>query len=97
MNPILILQGVTLDNLLAQIESIVEKKLNEKIAQLTPSKKWHYMSRNEVAKLLKISLPTLHDWTKQGIVISYRIGSRILFRSDEIDQSVTQRKFKKYF
>ena len=96
MNQMLILQGISTDEFLNQIEKIIEKKLNEKIDELKPSKDWQYLNRKEVAELLKISLPTLHNWTKEGILSSYRIGTRVLYRSDEIENSLTNRKFKRF-
>ncbi|GAB3750060.1 helix-turn-helix transcriptional regulator [Spirosoma pomorum] len=32
------------------------------------------LTREETAELLKISLPTLTDWTNRGILQSYRLG-----------------------
>jgi excisionase family DNA binding protein len=96
MEPIVIIQGFTLEHVLAKIENIVQKKFDEKFSQLNPSKKWHYMSRQEVAEHLKISLPTLHEWTKEGLLLSYKIGKRVLYRSDEVEESVIKRKFKRY-
>ena len=51
-----------------------------------------FLSRKETAKFLKISLPTLHDWTKSGIIPGYRIGNRVLFKKGEIINSMTKIK-----
>jgi len=48
--------------------------------------KERYLSRSEVAKILKVSLPTLNEWTKQDYVESCRIGSRIRYKSNEIEE-----------
>jgi excisionase family DNA binding protein len=95
MTPLTILQGISVDELLTRTEKVIEKKLEEKLALLKPSKEWQYMNRKDVAELLKISLPTLHNWTKDGLLNSYRIGTRVLYRSDEIEKSLTNRKFKR--
>jgi hypothetical protein len=55
-----------------------------------------YLNRFEVIKLLKISLPTLNNWSKAGIVQSYRIGNRILYKLDEIEQAIQRVKNLKY-
>jgi excisionase family DNA binding protein len=52
-----------------------------------------YLTRKEVSKLLSISLPTLHDWVKRGLIKSYRCGNRVFFKSSEIEQSLKQIKF----
>ena len=46
-------------------------------------------SRKETAKFLRISLPTLHDWTKEGLIRAYRIGNRVLYKKEDIDQALT--------
>jgi excisionase family DNA binding protein len=51
-----------------------------------------YLTRKEVSKLLSISLPTLHDWVKRGLILSYRCGNRVYFKSSEIEQSLKQIK-----
>jgi hypothetical protein len=55
-----------------------------------------YLNRFEVIKLLKISLPTLNNWSKSGIVQAYRIGNRVLYKADEIDQAIMSVKNLKY-
>jgi len=37
-----------------------------------------------VAKRLQISLPTLHAWTKNNILKSYRIGNKVRYKKDEV-------------
>ena len=54
------------------------------------SKKSIYYSRSEVAKLLKISLPTLNEWTKLGYLQSYRIGKRVLYKANEVEDSLIE-------
>jgi excisionase family DNA binding protein len=55
-----------------------------------------YVSRKEACSLLKISLPTLNDWTKRGLLVSYRIGSRVLYKLDEVNLALDKRVFKKF-
>lgn len=93
MEKTIILQGITVDTLLEQIDAIVEKRLNEKIEQLNPKKAYKFLSRKEVCVILKISLVTLSDWTKRGVINSYRIGSRIRFKSDEVENALIRRNF----
>ena len=42
-----------------------------------------FLSRKEAAELLGVSLPTLNDWSKSGIVPSYNLGSRVRYRLSE--------------
>jgi excisionase family DNA binding protein len=95
----IILQGIPLQEFYSQIESIIEKKLEEKLTKIVRQEKVYekpYLTRKEVCKILQISLPTLSDWAKQGFIKSHRIGSRILFKAEEIDASLISRfKFKR--
>jgi excisionase family DNA binding protein len=94
MEKMIILQGVTVDGLLEHIDAIVEKRLNEKIEQLNPKKGYKFLSRKEVSQILKVSLVTISDWSKRGIINSYRIGTRVRYKSDEIEEALIKRKFR---
>jgi len=37
-----------------------------------------YLSRQEVAKILSISLPTLHALTQEGKIKHYKLGRRLI-------------------
>lgn len=52
-----------------------------------------YLTRGEVSKYLQISLPTLHSYVKQGLIKSYRIGVKVRFKLEEVDQALTERNF----
>lgn len=52
-----------------------------------------FITRGQVAKMLQISLPTLHNYVKQGLIKSYRIGGKVRFKANEIEKSLTERNF----
>jgi excisionase family DNA binding protein len=93
MEPIAILQGITAKDLLAEIEKIIEQKLDQKLAEFHPKNFPEYKTTNQVIKMLKISLPTLHEWTKPGFINSYRIGRRILYKTEDITDALRQNKY----
>ena len=92
MEKTIILQGISLEAFLNHIDVIVEKRLQDIIEQLN-SKQSKFLSRKEVSKLLQISLPTLSVLTKEGVINSYRIGRRVLYKSDEIENAPLKRRF----
>lgn len=53
------------------------------------------ITRKAVLKILNVSAPTLHDWTRRGLVPSYRMGSRVYYRQSEIQTAMTRRNFGK--
>lgn len=83
----IILSGLTLNDLLEKIGEVVENRLGKSVPQKQEIQS-DYLSRKEVSKLLKITLPTLHDWTKQGILKSYKIGTRVLYKETEVKQTL---------
>jgi len=42
------------------------------------------LTRSETAKFLGVSLPTLNDYTKQSIIIGYRLGGKVRYKKNEI-------------
>lgn len=76
-------------------EVLTEKKDSEDVHK-NSERKITYLNRFEVVELLKISLPTLANWTKEGILQSYRIGKRVLYRVDEVNSSLQKVRNLKY-
>lgn len=50
-----------------------------------------YLTRRELAKLFRISLVTVHDWTRKGVLTAYKIGNRIYYKSDEVEAAMTRK------
>ena len=87
MNQIL-LNGINLSDLLENIGKIIDQKLqNIQGVNINDQK---YLSRTEVCELLKVSLPTLNEWTKLGRLKSYKIGNRVLYKKNEIEESINK-------
>jgi len=92
----IILQGINTDDLKKILREVLDEKPKLESSKKDPGKKLAYLNRFEVAEMLKISLPTLNNWSKAGTVQSYRIGNRILYKLDEIEQAIQQVKNLKY-
>jgi hypothetical protein len=52
-----------------------------------------YRTRKETAEMLKISLPTLNEYTKKRILTGYRVGVRVLYKQSEIELALVKMKF----
>ena len=94
MEPIIILQGTSVKELLSQISSLISNRLSEHMELQRPPNPNKYLTRKEAASLLKITLPTLHEWTKMGWLTSYRIGNRVLYKEQELESALVSRKLK---
>mgnify|MGYP003717000603 FL=1 len=69
-------------------QAVFEKKLQD--FKPKEKKPLTLLTRKETAKLLCISLPTLHDWTKTGIIKAHRIGNRVLYKLEEVNDSLSE-------
>ncbi|MFZ6664862.1 helix-turn-helix domain-containing protein [Peijinzhouia sedimentorum] len=54
------------------------------------------LSRKEAAEILKISLVSLNDWTRRGLLQSYSIGGRVYYKAKELEASLHKTKTVKY-
>jgi len=47
-----------------------------------------YLTRQELASMLKCDLSTIHNWTKAGILNSYGIGNRVYYKKTEVEMAI---------
>jgi len=80
--------GVTPQQLTDNILKDVRTELEKIVLSFQPIKQPEYLTRKEVAKILKVSLVTLTDWNKKGVLNPYRLGNLIRYKRDEIDQAL---------
>lgn len=78
---------------LTSIETLVLSLKNEKPEIKA---KVNYLTRQEVAELLKISLPTVDLYSRKGILKGRRIGSRILYLESDLMELVREIPILKY-
>lgn len=74
-----------------EIESIIQATAEKMISLLPPppnqvtTSATEYITRAEAARRLKISYPTLWKITKEGKIDSFKIGTKVLYRPQDID------------
>jgi excisionase family DNA binding protein len=91
----IVLSEITLEELCVAVAEKVMNKFAEKQKEKI-NKNTEYITRKEAAQLLKISLPTLSKYGKQGRIPSYRIGGNIRLKKSDIDQMVNDSLRFKY-
>lgn len=67
----------------------IQKQLKEIKENFEPKLPTEYLTRAEVAELLKCDLSTIHNWTKKGKLIPYGIGNRVYYKRKEIESVLT--------
>lgn len=86
----IIVSGTTVKALVQEIAKAISQELAANAVPVQPSHD-DLLSREEAAKLLRITLPTLRQRTKEGRLRGYRMGARVLYRRSEVLQSLTVR------
>jgi excisionase family DNA binding protein len=82
----------TPDKLRAEILQDFKKEIDLLKKEYRPKEPITFLTRNEVAEMLKVDISTVHNWVKKGKLISYSIGSRVYFKRDEVEQSLIELK-----
>ena len=76
----------------ALIREITENVKNSLLSELTKTiqenEPTRYLSADEVCKRFGITKPTLHEYRKRNILKSYRLGARVYYRLDEIENAM---------
>ena len=75
-------------------ETVREEMLKNSIP--APPPPTEFITRKETCQILGVSLPTLNEWTKQGLIVGYRISSRVRYKKSEILEAFTKISTLKY-
>lgn len=52
-----------------------------------------YFTRKETADQLNVTLPTLNKYVKSGKIKCHKIGRRVLFRNEDIENAIVKPKY----
>lgn len=83
MNKDLLLSAIPLPELVDGIAKAVRDEIAAQPAANPPQPE-ELLSRKDTAELLRITLPTLREYTRRGLVKGYRIGARVRYRRSEV-------------
>ena len=68
----------------------VKTQLDDLKKNFQPKEPNEYLTRQEVAEMLKIDLSTVHNWSKNGKLNPYGIGNRVYYKRDEVEKAIVQ-------
>lgn len=74
------------------LEAVIRRSIREELKSLPQHKNEDYLTREETAKLLSISLQSLTNYMNEGKVPYYKLGRRTLFKRNEIESSINKLK-----
>lgn len=92
----LILHTLPLNELRTLIQEVIQSELTQSKQPTEKTTSERLYTRKEVADLLSISLPTLHTWTKEGIITAYRIGSQVRYKHSDVNKALQEIGTLKY-
>ena len=79
---------VTPEELTTLVNEILDNKIEIILKHLQQTPKTEYLSKKETAKLLGVSIGTLDNWSKNGILEPRYIGNRVLYTRQAIDNKL---------
>ena len=71
---------------------LIKSQLQDLKKHFQPKEPNEYLTRVEVAEMLKIDLSSVHNWTKKGILTSYQIGGRVYYKRLEVENAIVELK-----
>ena len=74
------------------LQEIVNNMVNVAMSHYLQKKQTdeQYLTRREVSKMLGVSLPTLHELNKKGILQGHKINTRVRYIKSEVEKFIKQ-------
>lgn len=81
--------GIEPNALIREItETVKTSLLSELLKTIQENEPKKYLSADEVCNHFGITKPTLHDFKRRKMFNSYKLGGRVYYRLDEIENSM---------
>ena len=84
--------GLDITALAEKLDTLTNVLTGQTVPEPSTPENNNLITRRETAKILGVTLPTVIDWEKKGIITGYRIGNRIRYKEAEILEAVTNNK-----
>lgn len=88
MSTITQLHNTSLEELISNLSEAFRMEIEQLKVHFSPRQPDELLTRDEVAKLLKINISSVYNWTKQGTLKRHAIGGRVYFKRSEIEESL---------
>ncbi len=76
------------------VRSCIDEALKTEHQKANPLEKPNLITRKECSEILGVSLVTLNDWDKKNILIPIRIGTRVRYSMQTVQEFLSNRKPK---
>ena len=92
----ILLSPIPLEEMEGMMKRIMRESLSEIAVQPSTEDLSELITRKQAAKMLNLSLPTLREYTVRGLLPSYQMGARVLYKKVEVLECLTKQKTKKH-
>jgi hypothetical protein len=83
--------NITKDELIQIVKEGVKLELNRQRSMGNPLNRLsmtvedtEYLTLNEVSKVLSVTIQTLNNWRREGVLNPLKIGGRVLYRKEDV-------------
>ena len=84
-----ILISIPLDEFKVIQKELIREVLKENEPTPQPRAE-QYLTRQETAEILQVTLPTISSWVASGKVRAYKINTRVRFKKSDIDAALQE-------
>jgi excisionase family DNA binding protein len=92
MSKLVQVHDISAEDLKNEISDNVTRHISEVLIEfmkdLKSKQEPEFITSKEAVNILKVTLPTLYDWRKKGVISAYRIGNKIRFNRQELLDSL---------
>lgn len=73
-----------------ELKTLISDCIKESLLSLdlgkssTDEKPKQILTRQETANFLQVSLPTLNNYTKEGLIKAFRLGNKVRYKYDDV-------------
>lgn len=90
-----VLTTISIEELRGIIEDVVDKVLTKKMPKKDDFRET-FLTREETAKILNVTPMTLYNWHNKGILVSNKIGRKVLYRESDVKRALSNIEDIKY-
>jgi excisionase family DNA binding protein len=89
-NTSVIIEGMTKEEFLSAISEGLKEQFDQLKKDFQTKSPTEYLTRDEVAKMLKVSSTTIHNYTVKKVLTSHKIGRRVLYKLSEVESAIVK-------
>jgi len=83
---------ITPEELQSNIVNGIKTHFEDLKKHFAPKEPTEYLTRNELAKWLKVDVSTVHNLSVRNVLQKYQIGGRILYKRSQVEEAIVKLK-----